>query len=79
MNSSLLTECGGTITLNKSWGRSLLRRMKFVQRRVTTSKSKYNVENFAEVKKTFLDELATIAELILNWDQTGIQLVPLSS
>lgn len=41
MNHSLLTEFGGPITLNKSWERSLLRRMKFVQRRSTTSKSKY--------------------------------------
>lgn len=86
MNRSLLKEFGGPIVLNRSWGRSLLKRMDFVQRRATTSKSKFSVENFAEVKKAFLDEVVAIvtmeevpAELILNWDQTGIRLVPSSS
>ena len=47
---------------------------------------KFSVENFAAKKKEFLDDLVTtvemeeiLPELILNWDQTGIQLVPSSS
>ena len=57
--------------------------MNFVQRKATTAKSKYSVENFAEKKREFLDDLvATVQmedippELVLNWDQTGIKLVP---
>lgn len=60
--------------------------MGFVQRKPTTAKSKFTVENFAAKKKEFLDDLVTTvemeeipSELILNWDQTGIRLVPSSS
>ena len=47
---------------------------------------KFSVENFAAKKKEFLDDLVTTVEmeeippeLIINWDQTGIRLVPSSS
>ena len=60
--------------------------MKFVQRKATTSKSKYTPENFSAVKKSFLEDVVTTVdmegippELIMNWDQTGIKLVPSSS
>ena len=59
--------------------------MKFVQRKVT-SQSKYTATNFAEAKQQFLDivvqtvEMEEVCpELILNWDQTGIQIVPSST
>ena len=86
LDHSLLAELGGPVTLNRHWARSLLRRMKFVQRKATTAKSKYTVENFAEIKKAFLQDVVSVVtmeevppELILNWDQTGIKLVPCSS
>ena len=41
-----LAEYGGPILLNRHWAYSLLRRMKFVKRKATTSKSKYTVSNF---------------------------------
>ena len=60
--------------------------MNFVQRRATTAKSKYAVSDFAEIKKSFLTSLIETvmmeeipAELILNWDQTGIMIVPSNS
>lgn len=60
--------------------------MKFVKRRATTSKSKFTPENFAELKADFLDDLSSIVELedippelVLNWDQTGVKLVPVSN
>ena len=72
--------------LNRQWAHSLLKRMKFVQRKATTAKSKASEANFAEQKKVFLnDVVATVtmeeipAELILNWDQTGIKVVPSST
>ena len=85
-NRSLLAEFGGPVLLNKYWAHSLLKRMKFVQRKATTSKSKYTVANFAQVKRRFLNDVATTVEmeeikpeLVLNWDQTGIKFVPCSS
>ena len=60
--------------------------MNFVQRKATTAISKYSVSNFAEVKKSFLASVVeTVSmeeippELILNWDQTGIMIVPSTS
>ena len=83
---SKLAEYGGHILLNRHWAYSFLRRMNFVQRRATTAKSKYPVSDFAEIKKSFLTSLIQIvtmeeipAELILNWDQTGIMIVPSNS
>ena len=80
------SEYGGHVDLNRYWALSLLSRMNFVQRKATTAKSKYSVENFAEKKREFLDDLvATVQmenippELVLNWDQTTIKLVPSTS
>ena len=73
-----LAEFGGHVELNRQWAHSLLKRMKFVQRKATTTKSKANEANFAEQKKMFLyDVVATVtmeeipAKLILN---TGTRL-----
>ena len=80
---SMLAEFGGHVHLNRHWAYSLLHRMKFVQRKVTTAKSKHSIADFDKLKKQFLDDVvATVemeeipAELILNWDQTGIKIVP---
>ena len=85
-NRDKLAEFGGHVELNRQWAHSLLTRMKFVQRKATTAKSRESKANFAELKKTFLaDIVATITmeeippELILNWDQTGIKIVPFST
>ena len=49
----------------------------------TTAKSKQSDADFAMLKKSFLEDIFTMEdvppELILNWDQTGIKLVPSSS
>ena len=81
-----LAEFGGHVELNRQWAHSLLKQMKFVQRNSNTAKSKASEANFAEQKKVFLnDVVATVtmeeipAELILNWDQTGIKVVPSST
>ena len=78
---SMLTEFGGHVELNRPWAYSLLHRMNFVQRKVTTAKSKYAIADFDRVKTEFLEDLvATVEmeeippELILN--QTGIRIVP---
>ena len=59
--------------------------MGFVKRRANT-KVKVTVEHFDELKKLFLLEFNNVvemdevpAELIINWDQTGINYIPVSS
>ena len=78
-----LTEFGGHVQINRFWAHSLLKRMKFVKRKAATSKSKHTPEDFARLKQSFLADVVTTvameeipAELILNWDQTGIKIVP---
>ena len=78
-----LAEFGGPVQLNRHWAHSLLKRMKFVQRKATTAKSKQTAANFTDLKEAFFaDVVATVTmeeippELILNRDQTGIKIVP---
>ena len=82
---NLLSENGGHITLTKNWAKSLLYRMNFVKRR-GSSAAKIMVKNFDEVKEQFLLDIRGVVEmeeippdLILNWDQTAISIVPGSS
>ena len=59
--------------------------MEFVKRRAST-KAKVNIEDFASVKSQFWFDTKTIVEmeeipheLVINWDQTGIHYIPVSS
>ena len=72
------------INLTKGWAKYLLHRMGFVKRKVT-SKAKVTVENFEQLKKEFLLQINQVivmdeipADLIINFDQTGLQFVPVS-
>ena len=83
---SKLVEFGGHIELSRQWAYSVLARMKFVRRKATTSKSKHTPANFEQLKESFLNDVVSVVtmeeippQLILNWDQTGIHLVPASS
>ncbi len=83
---SKLEEYGGSVRLTRHWAHSVLKRIKFIQRRATTAKSKHSNADFCALKKSFLEDVvATVtmneipAELILNWDQTGIKLAPSST
>ena len=87
MNSdtNLLVANGGHIDLTKHWAKYLLSRMGFVKRRVNT-KAKVTVEHFDELKMLFLLEFNNAvemdevpSELVINWDQTGINYIPISS
>ena len=82
---NLLSENGGPITLTTNWAKSLLHRMKFVKRR-GSSAAKITVTNFNEVKEQFLLDIKGVVrmeeipnELVFNWDQTAISIVPGSS
>jgi hypothetical protein len=74
----------GSLSLNKSWAKYFLKQNDFVKRKATT-KVKISVPNFAALQKQFLLDLKAIVDLedipfqlIINWDQTGINYVPVS-
>ena len=69
----------------KDWAKSLLSRMVFVKRKATT-KAKISVKDFEARKTTFLSDVFTTVimedipqELIVNWDHTALDYVPVSS
>lgn len=83
---TMLLDYGRHVNINRYWAHSLLKRMKFVQRKATTAKSKETTADFAELKKSFPEDVVSTvtmeeipAELILNWDQIGIKMVPCST
>lgn len=81
---TLLPEFGGTLVLDRPWARSFLNRIGFVKRKAT--KTARNFPNdFEGAKKKFLQTIdekrnhfSIPDDLVLNWDQTGVKLVPAS-
>ena len=70
------------VDLSKGWAQYVLQRMGYVKRKAT-SKAKFTVENFAEIKTAFLLEVKHVisvdeipAEFVINFDQTGLNIVP---
>ena len=83
MDRTHLAEYGGPATLSRGWAKSLLKRMDFCRRMCTTQ---VPPERVKELKLEFLHNIVDIvtleeipAELIFNWDQTGLNLVPTSN
>ena len=63
-----------------------MHRMGLVKRKASTKKSTITSEKFEEVKTTFLQQVGHFAkahtipaDLVINWDQTGINVVPSSN
>ena len=84
-DSNMLAVNGGHILITKDWAKSLLQRMGFVKRRAST-KAKVTIEDFQERKEQFLFNIKAIVtiediplDLIINWDQTGMHYIPVSS
>ena len=61
-DSNLLAANDGHLVLRSNWGKSLLRRMGFVKRRVSTT-AKITVVNFEEVKAQFLLDIKVSVEM----------------
>ena len=83
-NRALLQEYRGHISIEKSWARSLLIRMKFVKRKGSTA-AKLPPADFEQVKSEFLERIKTavfenkiVPQLVINWDETAIRLIPYS-
>ena len=84
LKPSLLPENGGSLVLGRPWAKSILRRMDFVNRKGIKAAKKLP-ENFLQVKADFLERVAAVIEeysippqLILNLDETGLPIIPVS-
>lgn len=80
----LLRENGGTINITRDWARSLLRRLNFSKRKATKG-VKTVAADFEKIKAEYLQRIdnavsenRTPSNLIINWDQTGLNMVPAS-
>ena len=80
---NLLVENGGHIALTRGWAISILKRMGYVKRKATTKTSILSNSEVQAKKHKFLSEISGMVaehkipdQLVLNWDQTGLQLVP---
>ena len=81
-NCTLLLENGGHISITRGWTKSILHRMNFVKRKGSNA-GKVSVSCFNKLQEVFLADIKAEAlmndipkDLIFNWDQTAVQLVP---
>ena len=75
--------CDNKEFLSKSWAKSLLGRMGYVKQREMNTAKVYP-GNFDNQQKSFLEEIQSeyedvLFDLIFNWDQTGLNYVPVSN
>ena len=84
-DSNMLEQNGGHITLSKTWAKYLMYHMGFTKRRASIN-GKLSVSNFLKLQEQFsydakvlIEMLEIPAYLVINWDQTGIYYVPVSS
>ena len=84
-DSNLLKCNGGHIECTKHWAVNMLGRLGYVKRKAN-SKAKVSVEDFEAAKLQFIFDISAIREmegipnqLVLNWDHTGINYIPVSS
>ena len=79
-----LQEQGGSFVVTKTWAKSLLIQINFVKRKNSNAGKLFPAE-FKLQKEDFLNDIHVEVimndipeDLIFNWDQTGIHLVPVS-
>ena len=84
-DSNLLASNGGHIAISKDWAKSLLHRMGYVKRRVSTS-AKVPPKDFDARKAQFVYDAEVLVDygnipdaLVINWDHTGIKYIPVGS
>ena len=82
---SLLKEHGGSLDLGKKWAESFLVRRGFVKRKATKAARKLPPD-YPDLKLAYLKRIQDEVEahdipwdMVFNWDQTGLKLVPVSS
>ena len=79
---ALLTQHGGHIDITKAWAKSLLIRVGYVKRKCSNARN-ITVAHFEEVREEFLADIKAEVlmneippQLIFNWNQMAIQLMP---
>jgi len=79
---SLLSEFGGPIEITQAWANSFLNRMNYVQRKGTKAARKLPTD-YEETRDEFYARIQEAvrkhnipADMIVNWDQTGVPIVP---
>lgn len=83
-NCTLLKEHGGHVDLKKSWAFSFLSRNGYVKRKATRTSQKV-CNDFENIKATYLKQIRDTVEtnniptsMVVNFDQTGTKMVPVS-
>ena len=81
----ILAEHGGTLTLDKTWARSLLDRMGYTKRKGTKG-VKNRPDDMDEITGRFHRRIGRRVRkfdipdsLIINWDQTAVEVIPATS
>lgn len=79
-----LSSNGGYMNITRTWAKSLLNRMGYVKRKCSNA-GKISPIELAQIQEVFLADIKAQVvmndipyELIINWDQTGVLLVPTS-
>lgn len=81
---TLLPEFGGTLVLDKPWAKSFLNRLGFVRRKATKAARKLPGDfhlvrdKFHETVTSLIKEFDIPDNLVINFDQTGVKLAPVS-
>ena len=80
----LLAENDGPLQLTTTWAKSMLHMMSYVKRKGCSVKE-LQVHDFEGVRQQFLIDIRAVVtleeipkDLILNWDHTGLKIVPTS-
>ena len=81
INPGLLASNGGSIELTRDWAKSIMKRMGLSKRKATTKSTLLQYD----FDKVYLNDIASIVvmedmplPLVINWDQTGTNYVPVS-
>ena len=82
---SMLVEYGGKIAIERSWSKFLLTRLNFVKCKGSTA-AKIPTSEFDNLKQSYLERIkeaafgnGIVSQMVINMDQTAINLVPSSS
>lgn len=82
---TLLTELGGPIDITKTWAVSFLKRLGYVKRKGTKAARKlpddyeHQKSEFLRIIKETITKHNIPPQLIFNFDQTGLKIVPVSN
>jgi len=87
VDKTLPEKNGGTIELKHPWAQSLMQRLKFMKRRGSTQvKAKRSDADITKLMKSYLLQIKGMldahkipSQLVINWDQAGVKVVPSSN